>query len=145
MSTLLQKLEGFEHTFTGFVAKEYQAFRGEEPSLIALSDRVFPYAKSAVQIALSFESPAIAAAAGPIFDKLHSSFDTAASLLYDFGANPTVSSALDTATANLATFETAANITNPASVAAIAKALSSVQALVSAVKGSIVAVTQPAA
>ena len=70
-TTLLQKLEGFEHTFTAFIAKQYQAFRNEEPSLIALSDRVFPYAKSALQIAIGFESPAIAAAAGPILDAVH--------------------------------------------------------------------------
>lgn len=142
-TTLLQKLKGFEHTFVGYIAKEYQAFRKEEPTLIALSDRAYPYIKSALQIAIGFESPAIAAAVGPLVDKIHSSFDTAVSLLYDFGANPTVASDFDTAIANLASFETAANITNTASKAAIAKALLNAQALAAAIKNSIDAV-QPA-
>jgi hypothetical protein len=136
---LLDTLSNFEHTFTNWAAKEYQAFRKEEPTLIALSDRVFPYAKSALEIGLSFESPAVALAAGPILDKIHSNFDTAAGLIYDFGANPTVASVLTTAQANLGSFEDVAGIKSPEAIAAVGKAMSSVQALSASVFGAIAA------
>lgn len=142
--SVLDTLKNFEHTFTNFVAKEYAKFRSEEPKIVALGDRVFPYVKSATQIALSFESPTIAAAAGPFLDSIHAKLDTAASLLYDFGPNPTVAGVLATAQNDLGSFETTANITNTASKDAISKALSSLQAFVASVMGAIAA-TQPAA
>lgn len=142
---LLDTLKEYEHSFTAWVAKEYQAFRNEEPSLVALADRVFPYAKSAIQIGLSFESPAIATAAGPILDKIHSTFDTASGLIYDFGASPTVSSLIATAQNDLSTFESVSGIKSTQAKDAVQKALTSIQALASAVTAMIAAAAPPAA
>lgn len=142
--SVLDTLKSWEHNFTSFVAKAYTAFRKEEPTVIALGDRVFPYVKSATQIALSFEAPEVAAAAGPIMDQIHSKLDTAASLLYDFGPNPTVAGALQTAQNDLASFEQTAGIKSDGAKNAISKALSSFQAFVAAVTGAASAVTQPA-
>lgn len=133
---LLDTLKSWEHTFTGWVAKAYVAFRNEEPSLIAMGDRVYPYVKSAVQIAIGFESPEVAKAAGPLMDTIHAKIDTAAALLYDFGAHPTVVTALQTAQDDLASFEATAGIKSDAAKGAISKALSSFQALVAAVIGA---------
>lgn len=133
--SVLDTLKSWEHTFTGWVAKAYSAFRKEEPSVIALGDRVFPYVKNATQIALSFEDPAVAAAAGPIMDQIHAKLDTAASLLYDFGPNPTVTGAIQTAQTDLASFEQTAGIKSDGAKNAISKALSSLQAFVAAVTG----------
>lgn len=142
--SLLDTLKNAEHTFTAWVAKTYQAFRNVEPTLIQVSDRVYPYVKSAVQIAIGFESPAVAAAAGPIVDKIHAGLDTAAGLVYDFGATPTAAGILNTVQSDLGSLESTAGIKSDAAKNAIAKALSSLQGLTSAVTGAISA-TQPTA
>lgn len=133
---LLDTLKSWEHTFTSFVVKAYTAFRNEEPTVIAVADRVFPYVKNATQIALSFEDPAIAAAAGPIMDQIHAKIDTAASLLYDFGPHPNVAGALQTAAGDLASFESVAGIKSDGAKDAINKALRSLQAFVASVTGA---------
>lgn len=126
-------LKSFEHTFTTWVAKQYQAFRNEEPALVALGDRVYPYVKQALTIGISFESPEIAKVAGPILDTIHAKIDTAAALLYDFGPHPTVTTALQTIQTDLATFEQTAGIKSTAAIGAIEKAVSSFNAFVAAV------------
>jgi hypothetical protein len=140
---LFDTLKNFEHTFTGWVAKAYVKFRNEEPALVAMGDRVYPYVKSATQIALSFEAPAVAAAAGPILDEIHAKIDTAAALLYDFGPHPTVVNALQTASNDLASFEQTAGIKSDGAKTAISKALSSLQAFVAAVTGAAANITPP--
>jgi len=143
---LLDILKQDEHNFTAWVAKEYQAFRNVEPTLVQVSDRVYPYVKSAVQIAIGFESPAVAALAGPIIDKIHAGLDTAAGLVYDFGATPTAAGVLTTVQSDMASLETVAGIKSDGAKNAISKALSSLNALVAAVTGAIAgAQTAPAA
>jgi hypothetical protein len=143
--SLLSTLQSWEHTFTAWAAKEYQAFRNEEPTIVALADRVFPYVKSAIQIAIGFESPAVAVAAGALLDKIHAEVDTASGLLYDFGANPTVQSSLATIQNDIGSLESVAGIKSQQAKDAVAKALSSVQALAAAVAGAIAAAAPPAA
>lgn len=139
--SILSTLSSWDHTFTNWVAKSYQAFHKEEPSLVALADRVFPYAKAAIQIGISFESPAVAALAGPVLDKIHAGLDTTAGILYDFGPSPTVSNSLSILTADLGSLETVAGIKSDAAKNAISKTANSLQALNSAVSGAIQAVT----
>lgn len=133
---LFDTLKSWEHTFTAWVAKAYVTFRNEEPSLVAMGDRVYPYTKKAIQIGLSFEDPAIAAAAGPIMDTIHAKIDTAAALLYDFGPHPDVVSALQTANADLASFESVAGIKSQAAKDAIQKGITSFAAFVASVLGA---------
>lgn len=133
---LFDTLKNWQHTFTAWAAKQYQAFRGAEPELVALGDRVYPYVKQALLIGLSFESPAIAAAAGPIADAIHAKIDAAAALLYDFGPHPTVLSALQTAQADLASFEQTAGIKSAGAQNAISKALASFGAFVDAIRAA---------
>jgi len=140
VKALVAKGAAWEHTVTAWCATEYQAFRKEEPTLIALSDRVFPYIKSAVQIALQLEGQAaLSAPAGALLDTIHAKVDTTAALIYDFGANPTVSSAVADVQANLGQIESVAGIKNPAAVAAIGKAVSGAASLQTAIQGAIAA------
>ncbi len=137
--SIFSTLASYEHTFTAWCAKEWQKFWKAEPSLVALADRVFPYAKSALQIGLSFEAPAVAAAAGPVLDKIHSGLDVAAGLLYDFGAHPTVSGVISTVQSDMSSLESVAGIKSTQAKDSIAKAMNSVAALQSAVTGAIAA------
>jgi hypothetical protein len=132
----------FEHTVVSWCAKEYQVFRKEEPTIIALADRAFPYVKSAVQIALTLEGQAgLSAAAGPLLDSIHAKADTAAALLYDFGPNPTVSSAITTLQGDISQFASVAGIKSPGATDALNKAVNGVAALSTAIKGAIAAAT----
>lgn len=150
---LLSEVKGLEakgmawtHTVTAWCAKEYQAFRKEEPTLAALGDRVFPYVKGAVQIALQLEGQAaLSPEAGVLLDTIHAKADTAAALIYDFGANPTVSSAVADVQQNLSQFESVAGIKNPAAVSAIGKAVNGVAGLQTAIQGAIAAAAPAAA
>jgi hypothetical protein len=149
VKSLEAKGEAWGHTVTSWCAKEYQVFRKEEPTLVALSDRVFPYIKSAVQIALQLEGEsALSAPAGALLDTIHAKADTAAALIYDFGANPTVSSAVADVQQNLGQFEAVAGIKSTSAKDAIAKAISGAAGLQTAVQGAIAvakAATVPAA
>lgn len=140
---LIDTLKKAEHTFTAWVAKTYQAFRNEEPTIVAISDRVYPYVKSAVQIAIGFESPEVAAAAGPIIDKIHAGLDTAAGLVYDFGATPTAAGILSTVQSDLGSLESVAGIKSDGAKNAISKALSSLGALAAAITGAITLTGKP--
>ncbi len=142
---ILAALVGYEHTFTSWVAKEFTKARNEEPTLQALADRVFPYAKSAIEIGLTLESPAIAAAAAPVLDKIKAGMDVAGGLLYDFGAQPTVASTIATVEGDIGSLETVAGIKNQGTIDAIAKGLSSVNALAAAVTQGIAAAAPAAA
>lgn len=145
----IKKLEAegaaFEHTVTSWVAKEFQAFHNAEPSLIAISDRVFPYAKSAIQIALGLAGQTVLSAeAGTLLDSIHAKIDTASALLYDFGANPTVQSAVTKIQNDIASVESVAGIKSTAAQAALAKATAGLAALLTAIQGAINAAKPPA-
>lgn len=142
---LLDILKQDEHNFTAWVAKEYQDFRNEEPTLIKVSDRVYPYVKSAVQIAIGFESPAVAALAGPIIDKIHAGLDTAAGLVYDFGATPDAAGVLSTVQSQIGSLETVAGIKSDGAKNAISKGLSALNGLIAAITGTIDATKAPVA
>jgi hypothetical protein len=133
---LLDTLKSWEHTFTAWVAKAYVTVRNEEPSLVAMGDRVYPYVRQAVQIGLSYEAPEVTAVALPIMDEIHAKMDTAAALLYDFGPHPDVVSALQTVQTNLSSLESTAGIKSDAAKSAILKALTSFSAFLAAVTGA---------
>ena len=146
IKAMVAKGMAWEHTVTAWCAKEYQAFRKEEPTLIALSDRVFPYIKSAIQIALQFDGqPTLSGAAGALLDAIHAKADTAAALIYDFGANPTVASAVSDVQQNLGQIESVVGLKSAAAKDAVAKAVNGADALQTAIQGAIAAATPTAA
>jgi|GEM_PF-3627106 len=141
---IFDTLKSFEHTFAAWVAKGYQVFRNDEPTVVALADRVFPYVKSAVQIGLTLEGQgALSVAAGALLDTVHAKADVAAGLLYDFGPSPTVVSAVNDLQQNLGQITSVLGIKSTAAQSAVAKAVGEVSALSAAVQGAI-AVVQPA-
>ena len=145
----VKKLEAkgmaWAHTVTEWCAKEYQAFHAEEPTLVALGDRVLPYIKSAVQIALSLEGQSqLSGPAGALLDAIHAKADTAAALIYDFGANPTTASAVADLQQNLSQVESVVGLKSTAAKGAVTKAINGAAALSTAIQGAIAA-AKPAA
>ncbi|HUX43538.1 MAG TPA: hypothetical protein VMV57_02190 [Terracidiphilus sp.] len=136
----------WEHTFTAWAAKEFQAFRKEEPTLIAISDRTFPYVKSVIEIALGFEGQAaLVGPAGVLMDSIHAKIDTAAGLIYDFGATPTVASSIATIQSDVASIASVAGIKSAAANDALNKAVSSLAGLSTAVQGALASAPPPTA
>lgn len=146
IKTAAAKGSAWEHTFTAWVAKEYQLFCKAEPTLVALGDRVFPYVKSAVQIALELEGqPQLCAPAGALLEAIHAKLDTAAGLLYDFGATPTVASSIAEVQQNIGAFEGVAAIKSTAAQDALAKAVNALSALSTALVPTLASTVIPPA
>ncbi len=146
IKALVAKGAAWEHTVTAWCAKEYQAFRKEEPTLVALSDRVFPYIKSAIQIALQLDGQTtLSAAAGTLIDTIHAKLDTAAALIFDFGANPTVATAVSDVQQHLGQIESVVGLKSTAAKDAVAKAVNGAAGLQTAIQGAIAAATPAAA
>jgi hypothetical protein len=130
---LFEKLKGYEHTFTAWVAKQYAKLYAEEPKIEKVADTVLPYAIKATQLIVAAEVGGPAAAEiGEVADEAVRDLHVAGALIHDFGPNPTAASTIAGVVDNLYGLLTAGHVKNAASVSSVQKIVNTLGALTAA-------------
>ena len=119
-----------EHTFVNWFEKEIAALEKAAPTIERSAEAAFTYATDGLTIISQAVEPGSAAAG--IISKAISDIKVASATVYDFGASPTVSGFISTVVSDLGSLEGAAGIKNPATVATVAKVVSTLAALAEA-------------
>jgi hypothetical protein len=116
----INDIEKDEKTFVGFLVKEYAEFYKSEPTLIQTIDTTVSYVEDGLAIVLPLVG--VGTLAGPIdaiVEEAVTDLNRASALVYDFGPSPNAASIFAAVQTNLATLETSAHITNPATIAKV--------------------------
>lgn len=136
--SILQKIEGAEHSTALWFEKEYTKLHSDLPEITDIADKVLPYVSLLLQVVIGAAAGAPAAAeTGAILAKAQSDLDVANALVYDTGATPTAASAIGAVQANLSGLLSASQISNSTSVATVTKAVSELGMLASAISAAV--------
>lgn len=138
--SLFSALSNAAHSFAAFAEKEWTKLYNETPKLEQIAATTLKYVGPALQMVVSAElgAPAGAVVAG-VIKEAQSSLIAAGSLIYDFGANPTVSSIFTGVNTDLSGLLTAGHITSPTSVSAVNRVIKEIEVLVGAFKNVVLA------
>jgi hypothetical protein len=133
IESIFKDIENAEHSTCAWFEKEYVKLHSEMPKIVAIADKILPYVSLLLQTVIGAEAGQPAATeAGVILAKAQSDLDIANAVIYDTGATPTAVSAITAVATNLKGVLTAAQISNPTSVATVTKAVSELGTLVAA-------------
>lgn len=122
------------HSTVAWLEKELTALEGKAPQIEKVIDAGLAYIGPALQLALvSIGEPAAAALVGGVVAKAQNDLNAASALITDFGPTPTAASIFASVETNLNGLLAAGQITNPASIAAITKAVNEVGVLGAAI------------
>jgi hypothetical protein len=120
IKAVIHDIEQTEKSFVSFLVKAYSVFYKNEPTLIQVVDTTVSYAEDGLAIVLPLAGAGTLA--GPIdaiVEEAVSDLNRASALVYDFGPSPNAASIFAAVQTNLATLETDAHITNPATIAKV--------------------------
>ena len=131
--SIFSKIANAEHTFAAWAEKELVKLEGAAPTIEKVLGTVLTYAGPALQTVVTAEAGAQAGSVvGKVIGQAQSDLIAASSLVYDFGATPSVSSILSSVQTNLSGLLSASHVTNATSVATTTKVIGELSALVSA-------------
>lgn len=140
--SFISALENAEHSFAAFAEKEWTKLYNETPKLEQIVSTTLKYVGPALQMVVSAEFGAPAGAiVGSVIKEAQSDLLAASSLIYDFGATPSVSSVFTGVNTDLSSLLTAGHITGTKSVSTVNRVISEIEVLAAAIKN---AVTAPA-
>lgn len=114
----IEDIEKVDKTVVGWLVKEYSAFYKSEPTIVQVVDSTIQYIEIGLPIVLGVTGGA--ALAGPIdaiLNEAVSDLKVVSATIDDFGPSPSAASIIQGVQTELASLETAANITDPASKA----------------------------
>jgi hypothetical protein len=113
---------------------EYVKLHKSAPTVVAIADKVLPYASLLLQTVIGAEAGAPAAAvAGKILSKAQADLDVANALIYDTGPTLTAAGAINAIQSNLSGLLSATQISNPTSVATVTKTVNELGVLSAAI------------
>jgi hypothetical protein len=125
-----------EHTFASWAEKELAKIHAVEPKIEQVTDTILTYAGAALETVVTAEAGATAGAlVGKVVSKAQSSLTAVSGLVSDFGASPSVASIVGAVQSDLGSLLTAAQVTNPKSVATVTKVANELGVLATALKG----------
>jgi len=125
------------HTFGAWAEKELALLVGKAPAIEQTAASILKYVGPALQTIVTVEAGAPAGAiVGKVVADAQASLIAASSLIYDFGASPTVASVVGSVQSNLAALLAAGHVTNATSVATVTKVTTELGSLVTALGGT---------
>lgn len=143
--SIFSAITSAEHTFAAWAEKELIKLVAVTPKVEAVAAAVLKYAGPALQIVVTAEAGSAAGTlVASVITEAQTDLIAASSLIYDFGATPSVASIIDSVVKNLAALLVAGHISNSTSVANVTKVLSSLSAVV-AVLPTVTATPAPTA
>ncbi len=128
----LKAIEDAAHTAAQWFLKTFQKAQQAAPTVQAIADRIFPWAKMVLDgVLLAEGSGAITPEANLIMDEINKDLDVACATIYDVGVTPTVSGFIKSVSANISGLVTAGHIKNPGNVALVTNVVNSLNAVAS--------------
>lgn len=138
--SIITKIEGAEHTFAAYAEKEWTKLYDETPKIASVASTVLKYVGPALQMVVTAEAGAPAGAiVGSVVKEAQTDLLAASSLIYDFGASPSLSSVFSGVTGDLSALLTAGHVKSAGSVAIVNRVIQEIEVLASAVKNAITA------
>jgi hypothetical protein len=135
-----------EKSTAAWFEAEYVKLHASAPTIVAIADKVLPYASLLLQTVIGAEAGAPAAAvAGKILSKAQADLDVANALIYDTGPTFTAAAAINAVQSNLEDLLSATQISNPTSVATVTKAINELGVLSTAINTAANTATNTAA
>lgn len=136
--TIFATLSKWEHTFTGWMAKEWKKVYAAEPEIQAIADTTFKYAIPALSIVAGSMGGAPAEAlVTSVLTEAQRDLHAVSGLIFDFGPSPQVSSILGAVQSNLGGLLTDAHVTSTKSVDGVTKVMNTLQALQASVEAEL--------
>lgn len=128
---IFSKITSAAHTFAAYAEKELAKLYKALPGIETAASAILTYVGGAVEIIVGETAGTTAETeAASIIAEIQTGLIAAKSLVYDFGATPTLSTVLTAIKENLTALLTAGHITSIKGVSAANKAVSSLTALV---------------
>ena len=133
-SNIIATIKADEKTTVAWFAKVYSKLYKAEPTVVAVADRVLPWAGMLLQSVVSLEAGAPAGAlVGAGISEAQKDLDVAGAVIYDAGPTPEVSTLISSVQTNLTGLLTAGHISNATSVATTNKVIAELGNLVAAI------------
>ena len=133
-TSIIKSIEGAEHTFLGWIAKEYAALYKNEPTIEQIVDTTINYAEPALIILLDAAGGSAAAPeVTSIITEVQADLKVVSALIYDFGPTPTAATIAEGVQNNLNSLLTAGHVKDPATVAKLQLIIKTVGALATAI------------
>jgi hypothetical protein len=127
---VLAAIEGAAKTAAAWFLKAIKKAQAAAPTVQAVADRVFPWAKMVVDgVLISEGNGAITTEANLIMDEINRDIDVACATVYDVGVTPTAGSFIKALVDNIGALITAGHVKNPANVALINNVVGSLSSL----------------
>ena len=136
--SIFSSIANAAHTFVSWFEKEWAKFQKDAPTIEVFIEQGVVYATGVLKIVLSQMDAASPAAA--IITKAIQDLLTLSAVAYDAGAHPTLASGFQDVVTNLTALENAVGIKSPNTVAIIAKVISTIGAIASALLALVPAV-----
>lgn len=138
--SIFSKIAATEHTFAAWAEKTLQTIENVAPSIEKVAGTVLTYVGPALQTIVTAEAGAPAGSVvGKVIGQAQSDLTAASSLIYDFGASPSVTSIVGSVKDNLGTLLTAGHVTNATSVSTVTKVVGELAALIAALPAPVAA------
>jgi hypothetical protein len=124
LKSLFAGIANAEKSASAWFEQRWLEIHSDAPKITAIADKTLPYVSLLLETVLGATAGQPAATeAAKILAKAQSDLDVACALIYDTGATPTAASAITAVQSNLSGVLSATQVSNPASVATITKAI----------------------
>ncbi|MGD0511584.1 MAG: hypothetical protein ABSA33_07155, partial [Candidatus Micrarchaeaceae archaeon] len=138
---LFKDLENPEHSFAAWAEKELEKIEGEAPTIEKVAASVLTYVGPALQTVVTAEAGGAGGAiVGKVISTAQGALTAAGSLIYDFGAVPSVASIFGSVKSNLSALLTAGDVTGAKSVATVNKVMNEISLVASAIAPAVAVV-----
>lgn len=142
--SLLTTIKNAEHTFAAYAEKVWAKIYGATPKIASIISTVLKYVGPALQMVVTAEAGGPAGAiVGSVIGEVQTDLLAASSLVYDFGASPSLSSVFSGVTSDLSALLTAGHIKSAGSVAIVNRVIQEIEVLATAVENAVAKSTAP--
>lgn len=136
--SLLSAIKNAEHSFAAFAEKAWERIYAATPKIEQIVATVLKYVGPALQMVVTAEAGAPAGAiVGSVIGEVQTDLVAASSLIYDFGATPSLASIFTAVNANLSGLLTAGHIKGSVSVAIINRVIQEIEVLAAAIGSAV--------
>lgn len=136
--SLLSAIKSAEHSFAAFAEKAWAKIYGETPTIAKITSTVLKYVGPALQMVVSAEvGPAAGAEVGAVIKEAQEDLLAASSLIYDFGATPSLASIFSGVNTELSGLLTAGHIKGSVSIAIVNRVIKEIEVLAAAIENAV--------
>lgn len=136
--SLLTAIKNAEHTFAAYAEKIWTKIYGDVPKIEQITATVLKYVGPALQMVVTAEVGAPAGAiVGSVIGEVQTDLLAASSLIYDFGASPSLSSIFTGVNNDLAGLLTDGHVKSAVSVGIVNRVIKEIEVLAAAIQNAV--------